>query len=75
MKNKVTISPKAIILFTVFLDVLGLGVIIPILPFYVESFNVSETVVICLLFLPCFLFLVLQFWGQFLIERVGGQCF
>ncbi len=45
MKNKVTISPKAIILFTVFLDVLGLGVIIPILPFYVESFNVSETVV------------------------------
>ena len=45
MKNKFTISPKIIILFTVFLDVLGLGVIIPILPFYVESFHVSGIVV------------------------------
>ncbi len=45
MKNKITISPKSIILFTVFLDVLGLGVIIPILPFYVESFHVSGIVV------------------------------
>ncbi len=44
MKNKL-ISPKIIILFTVFLDVLGLGVIIPILPFYVESFHVSGIVV------------------------------
>ncbi|MFA6353387.1 MAG: MFS transporter [Candidatus Paceibacterota bacterium] len=45
MKNKFIISPKIIILFTVFLDVLGLGVIIPILPFYVESFHVSGIVV------------------------------
>ena len=44
-KNKNKISPKIIILFTVFLDVLGLGVIIPILPFYVESFHVSGIVV------------------------------
>jgi DHA1 family tetracycline resistance protein-like MFS transporter len=45
MKNKLKISPKIIILFTVFLDVLGLGVIIPVLPFYVESFHVSGLVV------------------------------
>ena len=45
MKNKFIISPKTIILFTVFLDVLGLGVIIPILPFYVESFHVSGIVI------------------------------
>lgn len=45
MKNKITISPKSIILFTVFLDVLGLGVIIPVLPFYVESFHVSGIVI------------------------------
>ena len=45
MKNKIIISPKSIILFTVFLDVLGLGVIIPVLPFYVESFHVSGIVV------------------------------
>lgn len=45
MNNRLKISPKIIILFTVFLDVLGLGVIIPILPFYVESFHVSGIVV------------------------------
>ncbi|MEI7810748.1 MAG: MFS transporter [bacterium] len=44
-KNKINVSPKSIILFTVFLDVLGLGVIIPILPFYVESFHVSGFVI------------------------------
>ena len=44
-KNKLKISPKIIILFTVFLDVLGLGVIIPVLPFFVESFHVSGIVV------------------------------
>ncbi|MCX6754342.1 MAG: MFS transporter [Candidatus Nomurabacteria bacterium] len=43
--NKYNISPKMIIVFTVFLDVLGIGVIIPILPFYVESFHVSGMVV------------------------------
>lgn len=38
-------SPKAIILSTVLLDVLGIGLIIPVLPFYVESFHVSGIVV------------------------------
>ena len=46
--NKFKISPKAIIVFTVFLDVLGIGLIIPVLPFYVESFNVSANVVTAL---------------------------
>lgn len=45
IQKKFNISPKLIILFTVFLDVLGLGLIIPILPFYVESFHVSGIVV------------------------------
>ena len=45
MNKKINVTPKIIILFTVFLDVLGLGVIIPILPFYVESFHVSGIVV------------------------------
>jgi len=44
-KNRSNLSPKAIILFTVFLDVLGIGLIIPVLPFYVESFHVSGIVV------------------------------
>lgn len=36
---------KIIIILTVLIDVIGLGVIIPILPFYVESFGASSFVV------------------------------
>jgi len=43
--SKFNVSPKIIILFTVFLDVLGIGVIIPVLPYYVESFNVPDFVI------------------------------
>lgn len=32
---------KIIIVLTVFIDVLGMGIIIPVLPFYVESFGMS----------------------------------
>ncbi|MCX6751752.1 MAG: MFS transporter [Candidatus Nomurabacteria bacterium] len=45
VKNKFNFSPKIIILSTVFLDVLGIGLIVPILPYYVESFNVPDIVV------------------------------
>ncbi len=45
IQNKFNFSPKIIILSTVFLDVLGVGLIIPILPYYVESFNVPDIVV------------------------------
>lgn len=46
--KKRVISSKAIILGTVFLDVVGLGIVIPILPFYVESFGVSHYAVTAL---------------------------
>lgn len=48
IKNKLKFPPKIIILFTVFLDVLGIGLIIPVLPFYVESFHVPDFVVTAL---------------------------
>ncbi|MBI5754930.1 MFS transporter [Candidatus Peregrinibacteria bacterium] len=32
---------KFIIIFTIFIDVLGLGILIPVLPFYVESFGLE----------------------------------
>ena len=32
---------KLLVLFTVFIDVAGLGIVIPVLPFYVESFSGS----------------------------------
>ena len=38
-------NKKFIILLTVMIDVLGIGIIIPILPFYVESFGASAFVV------------------------------
>lgn len=47
MKEKFS-SPKAIILATIFLDVIGIGLIIPVLPLYVESFGVSHHVVTAL---------------------------
>lgn len=40
---------KAIILLTVFIDVIGLGVVIPILPFYVSNFSNSALLVTSLL--------------------------
>ena len=36
---------KPLILFTVFIDILGLGIIIPVLPFYVEHFGGSALAV------------------------------
>lgn len=36
---------KLIIIFTVLIDVIGIGIIIPVMPAYVESFNVSAFVV------------------------------
>jgi len=38
-------NKKLIILLTVLIDVLGIGIIIPVLPFYVESFGASAFVV------------------------------
>jgi len=38
-------SKKFVILFTVFIDILGLGIIIPVLPFYVKSFGASNLTV------------------------------
>ncbi|MEI7513144.1 MAG: MFS transporter [bacterium] len=33
---------KALILFTVFIDILGIGIVIPVLPFFVKSFGASD---------------------------------
>ena len=38
-------NKKSIILLTVLIDVLGIGIIIPVLPFYVESFGASAFIV------------------------------
>jgi DHA1 family tetracycline resistance protein-like MFS transporter len=38
-------SPLAIIFVTIFIDLVGFGIVIPVLPLYAEQFGVSETVI------------------------------
>jgi DHA1 family tetracycline resistance protein-like MFS transporter len=40
---------KAIVLFTAFIDIIGLGVIIPIMPYYLKSFGAQDFVVTLLI--------------------------
>jgi len=56
---------KLTILFTVFIDILGLGIIIPILPFYVKSFGVSDLTI-------TFLFSVFSFFAFFSAPLLGS---
>ncbi len=58
-------NKKIIILLTVFIDVLGIGIIIPILPFYVESFGASAFVV-------TLLFAVFSFFSFFSAPLLGA---
>lgn len=43
--NKGMFNTKALILLTVFIDVIGVGIVIPILPFYVERFSSSPMLI------------------------------
>lgn len=64
---------KLIIIFTIFVEVIGFGIVIPILPFYVTSFGVSAFVV-TLLFasFSFFAFLSSPFLGA-LSDRIGRR--
>ncbi|MEM9541848.1 MAG: MFS transporter [Cyanobacteria bacterium P01_E01_bin.42] len=62
-----------ILFFTVFIDIIGLGIIIPLLPFYAEYFGASPAI-ITLLF-SCFSlmqFLFSPFWGV-MSDRLGRK--
>lgn len=58
-------NKKFIIVATVFIDVLGMGIIIPTLPFYVESFGVSA-------FTVTLLFCVFSFFSFFSAPFLGA---
>lgn len=58
-------NKKFVILATVFVDVLGMGIIIPTLPFYVESFGVSA-------FTITLLFCVFAFFAFFSAPVLGA---
>ncbi len=64
---------KAVIILTVFIDVLGLAIIIPVLPFYVESFGVSAlTLTMLFSVFSLFSFVSAPFLGA-LSDRVGRR--
>jgi DHA1 family tetracycline resistance protein-like MFS transporter len=64
---------KLTILFTVFVDVLGFGIVIPILPFYVGSFGASAlTITLLFASFAFFAFLSSPFLGA-LSDRVGRR--
>src|ERR1041384_7267054 len=66
-------SPLVVIFVTVFIDLLGVGIIIPLLPFYAESFGASAVTI----GLPAPRFSLMQFlfspiWGRW-SDRVGRK--
>jgi DHA1 family tetracycline resistance protein-like MFS transporter len=66
-------APLAVIFFTVFLDLVGFGMVIPLLPFYAERYGASP-VGVALLF-ACFSlaqFVFAPLWGR-LSDRVGRR--
>ncbi|EKE19535.1 MAG: multidrug resistance protein [uncultured bacterium] len=64
---------KAIIVLTVLIDVIGIGVIIPVLPFYVESFGASSFVVTLLFAVFAFFAFVSGPFLGALSDRIGRR--
>ena len=65
--------PLLVALFTLFLDLLGFGIIIPIQPFFAESFGATATLVTLLgASYSLMQFLFSPFWGR-LSDRMGRR--
>ncbi len=66
-------TPVFIVLLTVFIDLLGFGIVIPLLPFYGEHFGASPTVIGLLTASYSLMqFLFIPFWGR-LSDRIGRR--
>jgi multidrug resistance protein len=67
------VSPLAIVFVTVFIDLLGFGIIIPLLPFYAESFGANAfTVGLLGTSYSLMQFLFSPVWGR-LSDRIGRR--
>jgi multidrug resistance protein len=67
------VSPLVIIFITVFIDLLGFGIIIPLLPFYAESFGANAfTVGLLGTSFSAMQFLFAPLWGR-LSDRIGRR--
>ena len=68
-----SISPLVVIFVTVFIDLLGFGIIIPLLPFYAESFGASAfTIGLLGTSFSLMQFLFSPIWGRW-SDRVGRK--
>ena len=66
-------SPLAVIFVTVFIDLLGFGIIIPLLPYYAESFGASALAVGMLgTSYSLMQFLFAPLWGRW-SDRIGRR--
>ena len=66
-------TPAYLVLLTVFIDLLGFGIIIPLLPFYAKHFGATPTVIGLLSSSYSFMqFLFVPFWGR-LSDRIGRR--
>ncbi len=66
-------TPTYLVLLTVFIDLIGFGIIIPLLPFYALHFGATAIVIGLLSSSYSFMqFLFVPFWGQ-LSDRVGRR--
>ena len=62
-----------VLFLTVFIDVIGFGIIIPLLPFYAENFGASPALITLLFSCYSFMqFLFAPFWGS-LSDRIGRR--
>ncbi len=66
-------TPVYLVLMTVFIDLLGFGIIIPLLPFYAEHYGATPTVIGLLSSSYSLMqFLFVPFWGR-LSDRIGRR--
>jgi MFS transporter, DHA1 family, tetracycline resistance protein len=73
MKQKNQRSPLVIAFFTIFLDLLGFGIIIPVNSFYVQSLGAGPAVITCLSASYSLMqFLFAPFWGR-LSDKIGRR--
>ncbi|CAN5619731.1 tetracycline resistance MFS efflux pump [soil metagenome] len=67
------LTPLTILFFTVFLDLVGFGIVIPLLPLYAETFGASPMAVVWLVAIYSLMqFVFAPWWGQ-LSDRVGRR--
>ena len=68
-----SVSPLVVIFITVFIDLLGFGIIIPLLPFYAESFGASAlTIGLLGTSFSLMQFLFSPIWGRW-SDRIGRK--